>query len=234
MQVFKLRFGVLIKHPNLVTRIYRGEAQVSKSHVRIELEAAKSLFLLCQSRGKNITETIQEFKSRICYGNAYLYAVCKLLRPRTIVETGVKRGTSTAFILQAILENGNGHLYSIDLPNVIVDDDASNVLPEGTKTGYLVPPELVQGNWALIYGDSRNELPKLLDKVESISIFHHDSLHTYDHMLFEYRSVWPKLSKGGVLLSDDARSNGAFTDFCSEIGVIGSFVGDSGIAFKDS
>ena len=38
---------------------------------------------------------------------------------------------------------------------------------------------------------------------EKIDIFFHDSLHTYDHMMFEYLTSWDYLKEGGVLFSDD-------------------------------
>lgn len=68
--------------------------------------------------------------------------------------------------------------------------------------------------WRLVLGDSRKELPRLLDELKEIDIFCHDSLHTYDHMLFEYQLAWRYLRHGGVLLSDDVQENSAFRDFC--------------------
>src|SRR5690348_7177267 len=48
----------------------------------------------------------------------YLFHLVRLLRPRTVVETGVFRGISSAFILSALSRNYLGKLYSIDLPQV--------------------------------------------------------------------------------------------------------------------
>jgi predicted O-methyltransferase YrrM len=44
----------------------------------------------------------------------FLYALCKIIKPKTIVETGVAYGLSTSYILQALYENKTGTLYSID------------------------------------------------------------------------------------------------------------------------
>jgi hypothetical protein len=66
-------------------------------------------------------------------------------------------------------------------------------------------------------GDARCLLPKLLSDVTSIDVFIHDSLHTYEHMLWEYRSAYPYLREGGLLVSDDAMWNSAFSEFAREM-----------------
>jgi predicted O-methyltransferase YrrM len=53
-----------------------------------------------------------------------LYALCRYLRPKVIVETGVGLGTSSLFILQALEDNGEGTLYSIDKPYAEYQSDA--------------------------------------------------------------------------------------------------------------
>ena len=41
------------------------------------------------------------------------------LRPATVVETGVAHGLTSRVILEGLHRNGNGHLWSVDLPAVI-------------------------------------------------------------------------------------------------------------------
>lgn len=60
-------------------------------------------------------------------------------------------------------------------------------------------------------------MPKLLRSLKSIDVFIHDSLHTYDHMLFESRVSWPFINVGGLLISDDIEANSAFNDFAKEL-----------------
>ena len=50
-----------------------------------------------------------------------------------------------------------------------------------------------------------------------IDVFIHDSLHTYDHMLSEYHAAYPRLRPGGLLISDDADWNHAFSQFMREV-----------------
>lgn len=44
-----------------------------------------------------------------------LYTIARLSRPATVVETGVASGRSSFSILQALADNGEGLLYSIEL-----------------------------------------------------------------------------------------------------------------------
>jgi len=149
----------------------------------------------------------------------YLYVVVRALKPSIVVETGVGPGMSSSFILRALAMNGFGTLYSIDLPNYDLEIykgmgiRPSLYVPEGLSIGWLVPPWL-RAMWGLVLGDTRIELPRLLRNLGSIDMFLHDSLHTYQHMLFEYMAAYRHLRYGGLLLSDDVGWNTAFGDFC--------------------
>ncbi len=45
-------------------------------------------------------------------------------------------------------------------------------------------------------------------------MFVHDRLHTYDHMMAEYRLGYDALEPGGLLVSDDVDYNSAWSNFC--------------------
>ena len=57
-----------------------------------------------------------------------LYGLVRALRPEFVVETGIATGVSTSFISAALIENGAGRLYSIDLPS---EEAANRVYPDG-------------------------------------------------------------------------------------------------------
>lgn len=133
---------------------------------------------------------------------ATTYVLTKLLRPETVVETGVGAGVSSWTILKAMEENGGGRLVSIDLPT-----PNTELLP---KVGYLVPDEL-RHRWDLRTGPSQRLLPELLNELGEIDIFQHDSRHSYSNQLREYRTAWPFIKAGGMLISDDV-SNDALYD----------------------
>jgi hypothetical protein len=60
----------------------------------------------------------------------FCYVICRALRPRVVVETGVGSGVTTAFILQALAANDEGHLWSIDLPPIGAEEYAGSFVPQ--------------------------------------------------------------------------------------------------------
>ena len=124
-----------------------------------------------------------------------LYCLVRAMRPSVVVETGVCYGASSEYILEALKANGHGVLYSIDLGNS----------PAEPPNDFFVRPAL-KDRWRLIIGDSRRELPPLLARLGQIDLFHHDSLHTYEHMMWEYETAFPYLGANGVLSSHDVRT----------------------------
>jgi Methyltransferase domain len=174
---------------------------------------------------------------------AVLYGLVRTLRPELVVETGVANGVSSAFILAALRANGTGRLVSIDLP-FTVDEGAPSALiagstittdqwspiPPGRSPGWLVPEEL-RDRWDLRLGDSRVLLPHVLAESGEIGVFLHDSLHTVEHMLFEFDAAWPRITGGGLLVVDDAGADGgrALHVFSRSVGL--PVYGVGGVAF---
>ena len=134
------------------------------------------------------------------------YFVCKILKPMIVVETGVGHGVTSAFILQALNENGKGTLHSIDLPPLGKGSDS--------YVGCLIPEEL-KTNWYLHRGTAKQVLPKILHELGYLDIFVHDSLHTYKNMTFEFTIASRYLSKPGFIISDDMEANLAFAELIS-------------------
>jgi len=134
----------------------------------------------------------------------FCYAVCRVLSPKIVFETGVAYGITTSSVLQALAQNKQGRLYSLDLPPLAPKADSS--------TGLFVPRKLRE-MWTLQRGSSRRHLPELLERLGSIDLFIHDSLHTYANMYWEFQAVWPYLRAGGVLIADDVDGHSAFSDF---------------------
>ena len=67
-------------------------------------------------------------------------------------------------------------------------------------------PRRLRRHWHLCIGDSKRLLPSLLEQLREVDLFHHDSLHTYDHMMWEYETAFPWLSPTGVLSSHDVNA----------------------------
>lgn len=121
-----------------------------------------------------------------------------------VVETGVGAGLSTAYILKALEKNNHGQLYSIDFYK---DDE---------RCGWIIPHHLKK-RWKLIKGLSNQVLNSLLSQLVPIDAFIHDSDHSYENMMMEFRTVWPHLKNGGVFMAHDVGRNDALFDFLKEV-----------------
>lgn len=170
-------------------------------------------------------------KGDVRFHSLTLYTLIRAFKPETVVETGVAYGKSSALILCAMEHNQKGKLLSIDLP-----DDKKKILTDGSKThtggynvGWLVP-DYLKKRWDLHLGDAKKLLPKILNDINEINIFFHDSLHTYEHVQFELNTVLPKLGKGSLIICDniDLGAGMAFNDFLNRNNLVGYAYRDFG------
>jgi len=205
----KMRQYKLLKPVVYVLKVFYNRSGLKKYREKISLDnkildTAKKLF-----GDKWVNAYFKQYKNEIIYKKAFLHAhsgdyevallyiAVRILRPSTVVETGVASGRSSAAILQALADNNKGILYSIDLdqkfagmPEEYITEtgrtEFKGFVPHGKKPGWLIPDAL-KNRWELILGDSKIELPKLVSRLEEIDVFYHDSEHSYDNMLFEFR-----------------------------------------------
>jgi hypothetical protein len=126
-------------------------------------------------------------------------------RPKCVVETGVARGITTRFILEALKRNGSGHLWSVDLPpqlkRELHDQIGAAVLPE------------IRARWTYVRGSSRRRLPGVLRETKSVDLFVHARRHTERNVSFELDRVWRSLDRLGTLVVDDIDLNRGFDSF---------------------
>jgi hypothetical protein len=145
-------------------------------------------------------------------------AVVRLTQPMVVVEIGATTGVKSAVILAALEANGDGQLYSVDIP------------AQGSKPEEFVGsgvPEKFKPRWTLELGPSRQLLPELVQHVAPIDVSLHDADHTHAGQLEEYGTVWPHLRPGAVLVSCDVRTP-AFLEFAREIGAEPHLIGGDG------
>jgi predicted O-methyltransferase YrrM len=133
------------------------------------------------------------------------------LKPEMVVETGVANGASTRRILSALSQNrGNGKLISCD-----IDDRVA--------TAEL----MADPRFEFVKIGSPSDFSDLVERLDKIDVFYHDSDHSYNHQLFEYSTVWEKLPPGGILVSDDIHWSYAFLDFCVSVGRVPYVLSDT-------
>jgi predicted O-methyltransferase YrrM len=166
------------------------------------------------------------------FGCESLYLLVRAARPRVIVETGVLYGASSAHILAALARNGDGTLHSLELGRR-QDEPAHD---------YFVPDEF-RDRWRLTIGDSRRLLPAVMERYTPVDMFYHDSLHTYDHMTWEFGTALPHLSSSGLLASDDVLNPtsvagilrpGPFHAFCDDRHLPFATFQDLGLAWPEA
>jgi hypothetical protein len=138
------------------------------------------------------------------------WCLVRHLRPERVVETGVGRGLTSRIVLGALARNGEGRLWSVDLPPALTPRLRR-------ETGAAVPNELRE-RWTYVKGSSRRRLPGLTAKLRPIDVFIHDSMHTTRNVLFELATAWDALRPGGLMLVDDVSLNRGFELFTREVG----------------
>lgn len=180
---FHLEFTTLLQEPGLVE--IEGEVTALVNQAR-KLSAM------------DLLHSAHPVLAKVCY------VLARCIRPTCVIETGVAFGVSSAYILKALDINGRGRLISIDRPPLGRDYQQ--------YVGSAIP-DYLKHRWQLIRGDSAIQLPRLMRKLERVDMFVHDSLHTQKHMTFEFSTVWPLMSSGSILVSDDIESNCAFLEW---------------------
>lgn len=144
---------------------------------------------------------------RIGMGGALLlYALVRLTKPTTVLETGVADGYSSFFILHALSNNGSGQLISCDT---------------SSSCGAILSSE-EKREWCLETLDSahtRAAFLAVVARAPRIDLFIHDSDHSYRWQTFELESIVRHLDQHGMIVCDDADASYAFVDFATRIGV---------------
>jgi predicted O-methyltransferase YrrM len=145
---------------------------------------------------------------------ALLYLVVRAARPHRVVETGVRPGYSTAWILAALDANGRGELTSLG-PGP-TSGRSSGVREVGV--GQFVAPSL-RSRWTLALGNSEDRLREILATSAGVDLFFYDNGPDVSRARFELRAAWEALTPTGILLAHHVEANSAWADFCRLQGV---------------
>lgn len=136
---------------------------------------------------------------------AVIYCTVRWRRPNVVLETGIARGASSLAILSALEENGHGWLTSVDVMR-----DVGGLVPGGLRH-----------RWRTVQFDprkARTEFKRLVADLGPIDMFFHDSDHNERWMAYEFSTVLPTISRGGVLCSDDVQLNRSFVNAVASTG----------------
>jgi predicted O-methyltransferase YrrM len=171
----------------------------------------------------------------------FLYWIVRRFKPKTILQTGVSNGLSSAFMMLALAKNGaDGTLHVVDVPAIFNAADPNwtrsgqvfgFVIPEGKTSGWMVP-DIYRDRFDVQTGDAKVLLPQLVDRLASVDMFYHDSDHSYNHMAFEFEQAKRKLAPTSVVVADDISWNASLWDFADKYRLPSyNYCGSMGVAF---
>jgi predicted O-methyltransferase YrrM len=143
-----------------------------------------------------------------------LYLLVRSQRPHTVIETGVRPGYTTAWILAALEANGDGSLYSLG------PGPAGHRIQSvrDVTVGQFVPPAL-RGRWTLVLGNTEENLRELVTAQRPVDLFLYDNGPDVARARFELHSAWGALSPRGILVAHHVDANPAWADFCRVQGI---------------
>ena len=145
---------------------------------------------------------------------ALLYLLVRAGKPDRIVETGVRPGYTTAWILAALEAAGQGELVSLGPGSTA----GRPVGVQHVSVGQFVPPAL-RARWTLALGNSEERLRAILSSTSKVDLFLYDNGPDAARARFELRAAWDALSPRGVLLAHHVDASPAWAEFCSRQGV---------------
>lgn len=144
---------------------------------------------------------------------ALLYLIVRAQRPLRIVETGVRPGYSTAWLLAGLEANGGGELVSLG-PGP-TRGRASGV--NEVTVGQFVAPAL-RSRWTLVLGNTEDRLDEIVAGGQ-VDLFFYDNGPDTTRARYELRAAWPALSERGLLLAHHVGANSAWGEFCRQQGL---------------
>jgi predicted O-methyltransferase YrrM len=117
--------------------------------------------------------------------NEITYLLIRHMRPRVVVEIAPCGGWGTTWILSALRDAGQGHLYSYDL----IDDSKRTV-----------PRSLASGRWTFVQGDVRRRIESIPSSIDCLFL---DAEHSASFARWYINTLFPRLSPGAVVSVDD-------------------------------
>ena len=155
---------------------------------------------------RSASEILAQIPHPIGGGGYYpmIYFLARILAPRTVVETGVAAGFSSAAILEAIRKNGVGHLWSSDFPYFRLPDPEQYI-------GIVVEDDL-KVNWTLHTAGDEYNLPLIGEQTGEIDMFHYDSDKSYNGREWAMKLLQQRMTDATLVIMDDIQDNSFFHD----------------------
>jgi hypothetical protein len=149
-----------------------------------------------------------DMKRRVSFGrNMGWYVLVRALKPRLVVETGIKHGVGSLALLLALERNAadgdEGRLISFDI------DPAS---------GWIVPEDL-RSRWTIVLEPTEEGLEPVLEREGPADIFVHDTPPDYDREVTELDIALPRMRAPWVILSGNGANTPALPELAEKHGL---------------
>lgn len=143
-----------------------------------------------------------------------LYLLVRALKPQRIVETGVRPGYSTAWLLAGLKANGSGELTSLG------PGSGAGRSPgvEKVGVGQFVAPSL-RAPWTLELGMTPDRFERVLASAGPVDMIFLDNGPDAERTRWEIRTAWQALAPGGLLLAHRVRASTVWEEFCRRQGL---------------
>ncbi len=145
---------------------------------------------------RNIADAKCQFGRRLGW-----YALVRILKPKTVIETGIDKGLGSVLLCHALMKNAaeghQGRYFGTD-----INPDA----------GYLFTEPYSQYG-EILYGDSIQSLAKFKLPID---IFINDSDHSSEYEYQEYLTIKDKISPDGIILGDNSEVTDRLSRFSQE------------------
>ena len=115
-----------------------------------------------------------------------LYGLVRAIKPNICLEIGTHKGFSTNYIIQALKDNGQGHLWTTD------------PFEYGARNTITFQDRI----WCDFLSEKGCDV-KLKDKIDFVFI---DGFHTLDDVYPEIQNILPQLSENAVVVFHDAQN----------------------------
>lgn len=113
-----------------------------------------------------------------------MYLLLRQHQPEAVVEISPCDGWSSLWILKALADNQQGHLFSLD-----IHAGATRHLPDEAKA-----------NWTFIQGDAKETLEQAPGNIDFLLL---DSRHTMGFARWYFQNVIPKVEPGSPIIIHD-------------------------------
>ncbi|HLF33621.1 MAG TPA: class I SAM-dependent methyltransferase [Cyclobacteriaceae bacterium] len=131
------------------------------------------------------------------------YAFARILKPETIVETGVDKGLGSILLCSALMKNNEegfpGKYYGTEI---------------NPEAGYLLTGPFAEFG-KILYGDSIRSLSQFRDP---IGLFVNDSDHSADYEYREYLAIKHLITDKAIILGDNSHCTDKLALFSRETG----------------